>query len=108
VPVQLPLERFAALGEDPDLPRDQLVELAAVEAVEVAVLDHPAIPEAGRPQQRAVALDTNTIGEPVMHVRAQLRVIGAAQSNDLLIAHRRPYVRGGPGEGGVIFACPPP
>ena len=87
VPVQLPLDGLAALGEDPHLPGDQLVELVTVEAVEVAILDHPAIPEADRAQQRAVALDTNTVRKPVMHVRAQLCVIGVEQGNDVLIAH---------------------
>src|SRR5207237_5875105 len=48
VPVQLPLEGLAALGEDPDLPRDQLVELLAVEAGEVTVLDPSAAREAER------------------------------------------------------------
>jgi hypothetical protein len=87
VPVQLPLEGFAALGEYPHLPGDQLVELATLEAFEVAILDHPAVREADRAQQRAVALDANTLRKPVMHVRAQLRVIGAEQSTKVLVPH---------------------
>ena len=87
MPVQLPLEGLAALGEYPHLPRNQLVELVTVEALEVAILDEPAIAEADRAQQRAVALDPNRIRKPVVHVRAQLRVVGAEQSNEVLIAH---------------------
>ncbi len=83
VPVQLPLEGLAALGEDPHLPRDQLVELASVEAVEIPILDHPAVPEAHRAQQRAVALDTNRAGKRVMHVGAQLRVIRAEEGDEV-------------------------
>ncbi|MGH2796928.1 MAG: hypothetical protein ACRDM0_04430 [Thermoleophilaceae bacterium] len=75
--MELPLERFAALREDPHLPRNQPVELATVEAAKVAILDHPAISEADHAQQGPVTLNTNTLRKPVGDMRAQLRVIGA-------------------------------
>jgi hypothetical protein len=76
VPVQLPLEGLAALLEDSYLPGDQRVELLAVEAIEVAVPDESAIAEAGSSNERAVPFDLNGIGKPVVHVPAQLRVVG--------------------------------
>ena len=76
VPVQLPLDGLAAVGEDLHLPRDQLIELAPGEPVELAVLDHPATSPADDAEQRTVALEPHTIGQPVVHVGAQLRVVG--------------------------------
>ena len=77
----------APLGEYPHLPRNQLAELGIVEALQVAILDEPATAEANRAQQRAVALDTNGVRKRVVHVRAQLRLIGAEQRNEALIEH---------------------
>jgi hypothetical protein len=76
VPVQLPLEGLAARCEDLHLPRDQRVEFVAVEAGEVAVLDEAAIAEAERPHKRPIALYADGIRKPVVHVPAQLRVVG--------------------------------
>jgi hypothetical protein len=86
VPVQLPLEGLVALGEYLHLPRNQPVELVALEAVEVVILDHPASPVTNHAQQGTVLLDTNTIRKPVVNVRPQLRVIGAEQRPDVLIS----------------------
>ena len=44
--VQLPLEPFAALGEDAYLPRDQFVEFRAFEPAEVAVIDESPVLQA--------------------------------------------------------------
>ena len=76
MPVQLPLERLATGREDLHLPRDQHVEFLAVEAGEIAVLDKAAFAEAERPNERPLALDPKRIRKPVMHVPAQLRVVG--------------------------------
>src|SRR5215212_4580659 len=84
--MQLPLERLAALREDLHLPRDQRVELVPVEAGEVAVLDEPVATEARGPHEWPVPLDANGVGQTVVHVRAQLRLVGVEQlsrhSND--------------------------
>ena len=90
VPVQLPLERLAALGEDLDLPRDQRVELLAVEAGQVAILDESSIAESGGSKERAVSLDLDGIGEPVVHVRAQLRVVGSQQRSGVVVVRHAP------------------
>ena len=42
VPVELPLEGLVALGEHPDLARDQLVERVTLDAAEIAIADRPA------------------------------------------------------------------
>jgi hypothetical protein len=76
VPVQLPLEGLAAGREDLHLPRDQRVEFVAVEASEVAVLDEATIAEAERSHKWPIALYPDGIRKPVVHVPAQLRVIG--------------------------------
>jgi hypothetical protein len=76
VPVQLPLEGLAARREDLHLPRDQRVEFVAVEAGEVAVLDEAAIAEAERSHKWPIALYADGIRKPVVHVPAQLRVVG--------------------------------
>jgi hypothetical protein len=74
--VQLPLEGLAARREDLHLPRDQRVEFVAVEASEVAVLDEAAIAEAERSHKWPIALYADGIRKPVVHVPAQLRVVG--------------------------------
>jgi hypothetical protein len=93
VPVQLPLEGLAALGENLHLPRDQLVELLTVEAAEVAIFDESAIAEANGSKEWAVPLDPDGIGEPVVHVRAQLLVIGVKQQTDVFSCHPETYSR---------------
>ena len=75
MPVQLPLEGLAACREDLHLPHDQRVELVAVEAGEVAVLDEAAIAEAERSHKRPIALYADGVRKPVVHVPAQLRVV---------------------------------
>ena len=75
MPVQLPLEGFAAAREDLHLPRDQRVEFVAVKTGEVAVLDEAAIAEAERSHKWPIALYADGIRKPVVHVPAQLRVV---------------------------------
>jgi len=76
VAVQLPLEGLAARREDLHLPRDQRVELLAVEAGEVAILDEAAIAEAKRPRKWPIPLYADRMGKSVVHVPAKLRVVG--------------------------------
>jgi hypothetical protein len=63
-------------AKDLHLPRDQRVEFVAVEAGEVAVLDEAAIAEAERSHKWPIALDADGNRKPVVHVPAQLRVVG--------------------------------
>lgn len=93
VPVQLPLEGLAALRENLHLPRDQLVEHPTVEPAEVAILDESAIAEANGSNEWAVPLDPDGIGKPVVHVRAQLRVIGIEQQTDVCSRHPKTLLR---------------
>ena len=75
----LPLEPLAQLGEEPDLARDQLVELVALDAPEVAVED-PALPaEAAGALERPVPLDSNALGHRFVDMRAQLRLVRLEQ-----------------------------
>jgi hypothetical protein len=75
VTVQLPLEGLAPRREDLHLPRDQRVEFVAVKAGEVAILDEAA--SAGMESHKwPIALYANGIRKPVVHVPAQLRVVG--------------------------------
>ena len=62
VPVELPLEGLAALGENLHLPRDQRVELVTVEAGEVSILDECVIAEADGSNEWAVSLDPDGSG----------------------------------------------
>ena len=87
VPVQLPLEGLAALREDLHLPRDQRVELLSFKAGEVAILDESATAGIDGSNEWTVPLDLHGVGKPVVHVRAQLRVVGVTQKAGVFLCH---------------------
>ena len=68
-----PFEPLAALGEEDDLPRDQLVERRPLDPAQVAIEDPPLPSPAGEAQKRAVALDglarRQALGDPRTHLR---------------------------------------
>ena len=75
MPVELPFERLGAIREHAYLSRDQLVELGAVESVEVAIADEPALVEAHDAHERPVTLDTDALGQSLREMCAQLLVV---------------------------------
>ena len=82
VPVQLPLEPRAALGEYVDLARDQLVEIRALEPVQVASKRRtrgPGTRTCARPSSRSTS-DTSWQGSGT---RSRTRVVGCQQPRHL-------------------------
>jgi hypothetical protein len=79
VPMQLPREALATLGEHMHLTRDQLVEVGILEPTEVAIDDEAAGCQTEKAQERPVPLDRDTSRQGVGHTVANLRVVGGQQ-----------------------------
>ena len=85
----LPLEPRAALGEHAHLARDQVVQLGAVEAAEVAVVQEAAARPLRVPQKGAVPFERDTLRQPVGNDAAELRVEGREQLGWRGVGHDR-------------------
>ena len=72
----LPLEPQPTLTEEPHLTGDQLVELGALEPVEISVVDESALVEPDEPNERPVSLDTHAFRQRVGNAASQPRVVG--------------------------------
>ena len=88
VPVQLPLEGFATIGEHPNLSCDQLVELGALDPAQIAIPDSAAVPIAGESKQGTVAFNAEPFRQGIGHDRSQLGVVPGEQVGDIDLVHR--------------------
>src|SRR6476659_3887640 len=77
--MQLPLEALAALDENSNLARDQLVAVRTLEPAEVAIHDEAAACQTEEAQERPVPLNRDTSRQRVGNAVANLRVVGGQQ-----------------------------
>ena len=103
VPVQLPLEALAALGEHAHLARDQVVEVGTLEPTEVAIDDEAASSQAEEAEERPVPLGASSTRQPVGHVVAKLRVVGGQQLGH--VGHGRTLILEALGRFSLLFEC---
>ena len=79
VPVQLPLEALAELGEHAHLTRDQLIEVVTLGPAEVAIDDEAASSQTEETQERTIPLDGDVTRQWIGNAVPNLPVVGGQQ-----------------------------